>query len=302
MKTQLLEDIGHSASLTLVPSGKTVHPTVDQEVQNIAQALATAPDRPRSASGGVWRQKPAGEPTVPQTPQPNQQPVTPPPVEEAPVLAAEPSFAANVPANEMASRDPLFEFTLPWPTTPVPELPQLERTAPEPSGSRNLLWGLCMLAAALVILAGLWFYEERKDAEALALVADDVKTQPQLVVKAVQAPPAAPASVPVVPPLVLLKPEPADAPAVGRETVQAQPKPERVAQPRPARSLPKRVRRTEREQVVARAPVIPTERKAEQESTTTAMLKACKEHGYQAAQCIKRACSMTKYGFVCRGK
>lgn len=51
-----------------------------------------------------------------------------------------------------------------------------------------------------------------------------------------------------------------------------------------------------------RASTSSTERISTQNSGMEATLRACREHGYHAAQCVKRACSVTKYGFVCRGR
>lgn len=329
MKTQLLEDIGQSATLSLVPSGRVSDSAADKEPHNIAPAPAATPAKPRSASG-VWRQKPAGEAMVLATQQADQQsaepiaaveaqPVLPGPVHEEAIPPAEPTPAAN------ASPDPLFDFTPGVPTTPAPDLVRRE-TWFERSGPRFLLWGACVLAGALFIQAGLWLYEERKDASALALVAGELKAEPQVdkavdkaVGKAVKqrtiaakefvldpdgemrVMPAAPASSPTppprtaprVPPLVLLEPAPATdtkvAPKAVRERLQEPSKPERVAQRAPERQL-------------ARTPVMPAERKTEQDAAMAATLKACRENGYHAAQCVKHRCSMTRYGFVCRGK
>ena len=30
-------------------------------------------------------------------------------------------------------------------------------------------------------------------------------------------------------------------------------------------------------------------------------LMQCRAHGYDARQCIERGCTMTRYGFACRG-
>lgn len=157
---------------------------------------------------------------------------------------------------------------------------------------------------------------------------------PDGIVRMAHAPLAAPALSPsdppaaqAIPPLVLLAPEPATvtkvkpaaALAVDQKDLQAPSKPERVAARAPATPLPKRMHRTEREQWIpapkpararmervpvrqlVREPVMQAEKKSEAESTMTATLKACREHGYQATQCVKRGCSVTKYGFVCRG-
>lgn len=236
MKTQLLEDIGQSAPLSLVPSGRVPNP-------------AAGAAKPRSAFG-VWRQKPAADEQPP--PQP-------------------------------APQGPVFDFTPPSPST-APDVFKREPGWLERSGRRYLIWGACLLSSALAIQAAWWFYEERKDEGTLALVADELKAEPQFdkAVKRraldakeftlgpdgeVHVESAAPA-----PPLVLLEPEP-----------------EPVAQQAPARKI-------------ARKPVVQAETKPDPESAMSATLKACREHGYSADQCVKRACSVTKYGFVCRGK
>jgi hypothetical protein len=141
--------------------------------------------------------------------------------------------------------------------------------------------------------------------------------------------PAVPARRPVstLPPLVMLEPESTDTEgkrtpplAAGRVAHQTAPKPEPVAEQAPASASPKQssptvhkpsdaatqraTERAKREPVpqVASASAIEAERPAERDTTMAATLKACREHGYHAAQCIKRACEVTQYGFVCRGR
>ena len=380
MKTQLLEDIGQSATLSLVPSGRVSNSTshdvthdvapLRAVVQDIAQARPATPARPRSASG-VWRQKPAREPVVPAIQPPDPAPpleeppaiepiaslaplhVLPPVVNDAPVSSAEPTLGEGAAQSMLAASGPVFDFTQPSPTTVAPDVFKREPTWLERSGSRYLLWGGCALAGALVIGGGLWLYEDRKAASALALVADEMTAEPP-VDKAVKrraigvkeftlgadgevqvAPPARASTAsplsqttPTVPPLVLLESKPATAvsvdpaPAVEpiKKELQTPPKPVRVAQQAPPAPLPKRVRQAEREQIVAaakpvrarveraperqlaRAPVVQAETKLAADAGMAATLKACKAYGYNAAQCVKRACSVTKYGFVCRGK
>lgn len=43
-------------------------------------------------------------------------------------------------------------------------------------------------------------------------------------------------------------------------------------------------------------------RQAEPDTSMEATLRACREHGYHEMQCIRRECSMTAYGFACRGR
>lgn len=138
---------------------------------------------------------------------------------------------------------------------------------------------------------------------------------------ALAAPPLARPSSPV-PPLVLLPPEPvpgSKTEAVAgvvpeRDELAIAPKPEAIADEAPA-PPPKRVRRSVPAQAdpvakqartparqFARAPLTPSTRTLAPDSTMAATLKACRAHGYHATQCIKRACSVTKFGFVCRGK
>lgn len=140
---------------------------------------------------------------------------------------------------------------------------------------------------------------------------------------ALAAPPLARPS-PSVPPLVLLPPEPASSQKAGavagvvpeRDEPAIGPKPEAIADEAPA-PPPQRVRRSAPAQAdraakhartpsrqFARAPLTPSPsaRTLAPESTMAATLKACRAHGYHATQCIKRACSVTKFGFVCRGK
>lgn len=301
MKTQLLEDIGQSATRFPVPSGRDLHLRGVNGEQNNEQAPAATPVRPRSAFG-VWRQKPAGEPVILPVEQPYQAPPAEPiAVEEAQAAKAEPVHEAVI--APAAPQSPVFDFSLPPSTTPAPDLFNPKPRWLERSGQRNLLWGSCMIAAALVILGGLWFYETREDASALALVADEVKAEPQ-VDKAVKlqaiapAAPAMPIVPPLVPPLVLIEPTPPTDTKVeptavlksDREKLQTRPKPERASVKRP----------TDRQ--AARVPVTPAEKKPEPESAMAATLRACREYGYHPGQCVKRGCSVTKYGFVCRGK
>ncbi len=185
MKTQLLEDIGQSATLSLVPSGRVATHKADEALAVSAPVRPAAPPKPRSAFG-VWRQKPAGEPAISALDQQAQPAKVP--VEVEPIAApqaqhvhsqaiAEPAIPA---AAEPAQHGPVFHFTPP-PLTALastPDLVQPEPTWFERSGPRYLKWGACVLSGALVVGAGLWFYDERKDAGALALVADEVKAEP----------------------------------------------------------------------------------------------------------------------------
>jgi hypothetical protein len=142
--------------------------------------------------------------------------------------------------------------------------------------------------------------------------------------------PAEPAPRPAssVPPLVYLEADPPPPAKAGqpasRVAAQAKPrtapKPAPAADQGPASPLPKRSPQKARERSeaaarratakveraparqLARASAVGTGTQSGQDTSKEATLKACREHGYQAAQCIKRACSVTEYGFVCRGR
>ncbi len=292
MKTQLLEDIGQSATLSLVPSGKVANFKSQQKAPDLA------PVKPRAESG-VWRQKPAGEPVEIAVQQPDQ------PAME-PVANVEAQHVPPDQVHEPAPQGPVFDFTLPSPTAPSPDLFIHEPTWFERSGRSYLLWSLFLLLGALIFQGGWWLYGERKNASSMAVVAHKSKAEPQLekVVKprvtnakeftlsgdgTVQVTPAAPA----VPPLVLLDPAPTPAAKIEPVAEQAPP-------PAPVR----RMRLTERQPARERAPerVVQAEKKPASDTGMAATLKACREHGYHETQCVKRGCSMTKYGFVCRGK
>jgi hypothetical protein len=370
MKTQLLEDIGQSGTLSLVPSSK-ISKDRPNKVLHIPASDRAGTGLPRSAAG-VWRQKPQGEPPTVAIQKPDQAP----PLREAPrslpdpVLSVDawqespqPKSGTTTPPGETAFDmratdgttvplpDPLFDFA---PRTSVQSGSDVPGSEPgwfERSGKRYLLWSACLLSAALAIKGGLWLHETRKDAGSLALVATEFKAEPQRT-KAVKrraiaakeftlgadgevrVTPSSPATatLPVppsstVPPLVLLTTEPATGakldettrPAVG-DNVRDEPRKEEAVADRAPLPAPKPMRRSERADAgqaarSARAKVehVSGPRNATAavgrmatapvaDSTMTATLKACRAHGYTAAQCVRRACSVTKYGFVCRGK
>jgi hypothetical protein len=236
------------------------------------------------------------------------------------------TLAPNSTQSPTAPRDPLFDLT-PWsmpqttdPFTPAPTV--LTR-----SRQRYLLLAAGVLSGVLLILGGQWFYHERNDGQALALVAkqanekpqsDKTIEQPAVAVKepelepdsGTQPTPAAPASEPgpTPPPLVMLEREPVaePAPVAEREPATPLPKPSssrRTREQSGAAVGPAR-RKSEREPVrqVTRASSVGAEKPSARDTSMDATLKACRERGYDAAQCVKRACSMTRYGFVCRGR
>lgn len=225
--------------------------------------------------------------------------------------------AEAAPILSQAAPGPVFDFT-----PPAPELPAADpftRAGSGRSGQRYLVLAACLLAAVLVILGGRWFYQARNDGGSLALVANQAKAPPQVDKTAQQpapavrdggAAPAAPATraPAAVPPMVMLepdpsaaaKPEPAPEPVAGQDEASPAPKPEPVAKQAPPAPSPKPASRVPARQPAAAA--VETGQPEVQDTSMTATLKACRQRGYDAAQCVKRACSMTKYGFACRGQ
>jgi hypothetical protein len=255
----------------------------------------------------------------------------PPPAPAEPVRKpAVPLAAATLSSistqGPAAPRDPLFDLT-PWsapqttdPFTPAP-------TGLTRSRQRYLLLAAGVLSGVLLILGGQWFYQERNDAQALALVANQTKEKPQtdktmeqpaVAAKELEPEPdsrtrptsAAPASepAPAPPPLVMLEREPVAEPEPVAERAPATPLPKpsssRRAREQSGAAVGPARKKSEREPVrqVARASGVAAEKPPARDSSMDATLKACRERGYDAAQCVKRACSMTRYGFVCRGR
>lgn len=165
-----------------------------------------------------------------------------------------------------------------------------------------------------------------------AVAAQAFTAPPADAVRATPGTPGAPAPAiqpsPAVPPLVMLEPDPPAAPKIEKRpppaAQQAAPKAARKSEPAvkrtPASALPKRSTRVTREESkaaatpakkwerrepvrqAARASTSETARPAGPETSAAALLRACRERGYHATQCIKRGCSVTEYGFACRGR
>lgn len=220
MKTQLLEDIGQSATFSFTSFETVGNAKSDRDVQNVAPAGNAEPAWLRSALG-AWRQKPAGEPQISATQPPDQQPTplesdspleeiaalktqyvppgrlhepaiapvesehkffTPPvePPHEPATTPAGPALAPNPTQGPAAPQDFLFHFTPPPPARQVGDLFTRTPNRPAGSGRRYLLWGVCVLSGGLLIQGGRWLYQERNDARSLVLIADAMKEVPQV--------------------------------------------------------------------------------------------------------------------------
>ncbi|MEW6369303.1 MAG: hypothetical protein AB1584_00100 [Pseudomonadota bacterium] len=267
-----------------------------------------------------------------------------------PVPNPVPKHAPDPAPGAAAPQEPLFDFT-----PPPPERAAANPFTPASSGltrssGRYLLWATGLLAVALLVLGGRWFYQERNDAASLALIAGEAKQAPRVdqalkppalaAQEAAPAPeaearhsfamPAIPASqaAPGVPPLVMLEPDPPAAgkgeqpprSAVDQEAPPKAPQPAPVVEKKPASPPPKPAARTARASSgkaaepakktrkrepapqPVRAAAVGKEKPSGQEASLAATLKACREHGYHATQCIKRDCRVTQYGFACRGQ
>lgn len=137
------------------------------------------------------------------------------------------------------------------------------------------------------------------------------REQPAQAAAAVQAPSAAPApAAPVKPAAVVKEAPPASSPKPKSQTppkpkAQTPAKPKTQTPPKPSRAAAvpaKETRQREPVRQVARASAAPKEAPLGAEDSLSETLKACRAHGYHATQCIKQGCSMTKYGFACRGR
>jgi hypothetical protein len=258
-----------------------------------------------------------------------------------PMLAPEPSSTTTTPQDPFFDFTPPAPAPhLADPFTPAPAVPARSRKRPLvwaacALSAALLAWGGRYLvqerkdAESLALIAS--------QAKGGARV-DSASPEPALAARASKAradagallPSTVPAitRLPDVPPLVMLepdppaaiKPEPAPRLGAGRSAPVTAPKTVRAAKQAPATSQRKpSVRKTrerpdpparpakerpEREPVrrFARASAAGAEGPSMPGNAMAATLKACREHGYHASQCIKRQCSVGTYGFACRGR
>lgn len=338
------------------PDPQAAHPALDSVFEEIAaleaqyvhpgpqHAPASAPVDPEQtlpAPQAAPLRDPLHEPWRDSLHEPLHAPLYKPAIRPAePTLDPDPTQGATTPQN------PLFDFAPPAPAMQAAD-PFTRAPAGLTRSRRYLLWGVCALSGALLVLGGRWLYQERNDAGSLAFIANQAN-QGQQADKTVQQPavaaqaptpaadgdvrlsPTAPANPPspAVPPLVMLEPGPSAAarpeqpspPATVPAEPRTTPEPEPVAKQEPATPSPKPLTRTVRERSLAaveperkrsereparqlaRASAARTEKPAELDTSLTATLKACRAYGYHAAECVKRACSVTRYGLVCRGR
>ena len=279
---------------------------IEALADRIAQARAAQPAPP----------PPAGEATLPGSEAPKRPEPPPPPPPEPPPPAPDP-----MPPQGDAG-------TIPRPVQPDIEAEWLAarlredaaaRAAPAWSSMwkrRLVTWSIAGGLLAGLAAGGLWLYEENRVEDALVVVANTSPAgQPPAVPAfaagslAASAPPA-PVQPAVAPEAV--KPVPVPEPAPAPEPVPIKPlvedkapaaAPVDVTPPRRAahtdtaakkRTTAKPRRTTVRE--TPPAPATPSPRQRREET-----LMQCRAHGYDARQCIERACTMTRYGLACKG-
>lgn len=236
-------------------------------------------------------------------------PTAPPPVEEPTLPGAEarprpepprppepPPAADHVPPPRAGSG------TIPRPVEPEIEAEWLAARLREEAVAREtpawtsmwkrrlVTWSIAGGLLAGLAAGGLWLYEENRVEDALVVVANTSPAgQPPAAATFVARPPVQPVATPD-----LVKPVPEEPAAPVIEDKAA---PVDVTPPR--RTAKKRTTAKARRATAKEAPPVvaaPSPRRRREET-----LMQCRAHGYDARQCIERACMMTRYGLACKG-
>jgi hypothetical protein len=271
-------------------------------IEALADRIAQARARPTPA--------PVDDATLPGAePRSHPAPPTPP---APPPLADRPEAPDHVPP-------PLLDAgTIPRPVQPDIEAEWLAARLREQAAAsetpawssmwkrRLVTWSIAGGLLAGLAAGGLWLYEDNRVEDALVVVANTSPTgQTRPAAAFVAATPARvqPAVKPELPAPEPVKPMPEEpvAPVTEDKAPVAAPvdvtPPRRVARNKTAttrRATAKARRATAREAPAAAAEPSPRQRREE-------TLMQCRAHGYDARQCIERACTMTRYGLVCKG-
>jgi hypothetical protein len=242
------------------------------------------------------------------------QPPTPrPPIDEATLPGAE-ARPPPVPPQPAAAHDHVPPPHADAATIPRPVQPDIEaewlaarmraeavaRETPAWSSMwkrRLVTWSIAGGLLAGLAAGGLWLYEDNRVEDALVVVANTTPAGQ---------PPAAPAFVAATPPPLTpepVKPVPEEsvAPVIDDKVPVAAPvdvtPPRRAA--RNGKATTKRTTGKARRAAAREAPAVAAEPSPRQRREETLM--QCRAHGYDARQCIERACTMTRYGLVCKG-
>jgi hypothetical protein len=172
---------------------------------------------------------------------------------------------------------------------------------------RLVTWSIAGGLLAGLAAGGLWLYEENRVEDALVVVANTSPAgQPPAAAAFVARTPApAPAPAPVQPVVTPapVKPEPVEpvAPVIednARAVTPVDLTPPRTLRDKPAarKRTTAKARRTPAKEGALPVAADPSPRKRREET-----LMQCRAHGYDARQCIERACTMTRYGLACKG-
>ncbi|MFL6634082.1 MAG: hypothetical protein ACJ8HJ_17385, partial [Massilia sp.] len=166
------------------------------------------------------------------------------------------------------------------------------------------------LLAALAA-GGLWLYEENRVEGALVVVANTSPAgqAPAVPAYAAGAPTAAPAPalVPVPVPAAAapdpVKPLPEPAPPVVEAKTPAVADTVDVTPPRrtPRNRMPEKKRAPAKARRVAPQDAPPAATEPSPLRRREETLMQCRAHGYDARQCVERACTMTRFGLACKG-
>ena len=157
-------------------------------------------------------------------------------------LRAEPTFSLEPSHSATAPQDPLFDLTPPAPPPRTAHPFGAGPTEAAQSRPRYLLWGACLLSAALLVQGARWVSHERSPAlsatKAKATLTVDNPMNLQTLAKQVTSEPdadvratpvvAAASPLAAVPPLVLLKPDPPAVAKVDRHAPVASPTPRKL--------------------------------------------------------------------------
>lgn len=191
-------------------------------------------------------------------------------------------------------------------------------------GRRAITWSAGLAATVLVAGSGLWLYKESKVDNTLAMLAANARTETQAStsppVPAPQPPPVA--SAPLADAATGTAPDPATAaslladaqaplavpalnPSLITEALASEETPVRAAPPVLASASPSKKTRMFSQRPRARAPTPPPVAAAESKSRRAGQfaetLRQCRALGYHATQCMKRGCTITKFGLACKG-
>jgi hypothetical protein len=270
---------------------------IEALADRIAQQRTARPAPPPPVADATLPGSEARQPPAP--PRPSEPPPPPPPADHIP-----PPRAEAGPGTIPRPVEPDIEAE--WLAARLRE-EAAARAAPAWSSlwkRRLVTWSIAGGLLAALAAGGLWLYEENRVEDALVVVANTSPAVPPPPVQAFAAgaPASAPAQPAVAPEPVKPLPEPAPEPVAASVDVKPPPPvdvspPRRT--PRAGSAAKKRSTAKARRPAVPAAPPVPANPSPRERREETLM--QCRAHGYDARQCIERACTMTRYGLACKG-